>query len=85
MRGIRFSPLAWQHFEAWLDDDCDLSEKIRVLIRDIRRDPFRGLGKPEPLKGDLKGKWSRRINREHRLIYEITDEEVIIYACRGHY
>lgn len=60
-------------------------DKIRLLIRDIDRDPFHGLGKPEPLRGNWSGAWSRRINHEHRLIYKVSDTQILILKCRGHY
>ncbi|MCH2245601.1 MAG: Txe/YoeB family addiction module toxin [Crocosphaera sp.] len=60
-------------------------KKIVELINDILRQPFSGLGKPEPLKHNLKGYWSRRINDEHRLIYQVTDTEIIIISCKFHY
>ena len=59
--------------------------KINDLIKDIQRTPFEGIGKPEPLKFDLAGYWSRRIDQEHRLVYQIVENEIIIIACRYHY
>lgn len=59
--------------------------KIINLIKDIQRDPFSGLGKPEALKHDLSGLWSRRITKEHRLVYHISEEEVVIVSCKFHY
>jgi toxin YoeB len=60
-------------------------KKINDLIKDIQRTPYAGLGKPEPLKYDLAGFWSRRIDREHRLVYQVIDKEILIYSCRYHY
>ena len=60
-------------------------KKINELIKDIQRTPFEGKGKPEPLKYDLAGFWSRRIDREHRLVYQISSNELLIYSCRYHY
>lgn len=60
-------------------------EKIFQLIEDIQRNPFQGLGKPEPLKGNLSGYWSRRISEEHRLVYKITADAIEIISCSGHY
>ena len=60
-------------------------KKINKLLKDISRNPFEGIGKPEPLKENLTGFWSRRIDEEHRLVYAVEDERVIIFACRGHY
>ena len=59
--------------------------KINVLIKDIQRTPFEGKGKPEPLKYDLAGFWSRRIDREHRLVYQVSKNEILVYSCRFHY
>lgn len=85
-----FTVNGWQDFEYWMDNDPDISEKIRALLKDISRNPFQGLGKPEPLKFDLKGYWSRRISGEHRLVYKIEgskgkDQKCIILQCRFHY
>ena len=60
-------------------------KRINQIIKDIQRNPFDGIGKPEPLKFDLSGLWSRRINQEHRLIYQVLDDEIIIIQCRYHY
>jgi len=60
-------------------------QKINELIKDIQKNPFEGKGKPEPLKYDLKGFWSRRIDREHRLVYRFENKEILIYSCRYHY
>ena len=60
-------------------------KKINVLIKDIQRTPFEGKGKPEPLKYDLVGFWSRRIDREHRLVYQVNKNEILVYSCRFHY
>jgi len=59
-------------------------KRINMLIKETCRDPFRGLGKPEPLKGDLSGAWSRRIDSEHRLIYIVENDGILILSCRGH-
>jgi toxin YoeB len=65
--------------------DKKIHDRIIVLINEIIRDPFKGIGKPEPLKYDLKGWWSRRITDEHRLIYKVTDTEIVILSCYSHY
>ena len=84
-----FTTNAWEDFGYWLDHDKEMAEKIRALLKDIVRNPFQGLGKPEPLKYDLKGYWSRRISGEHRLVYKIEGEKklqyCIIIQCRFHY
>jgi toxin YoeB len=65
--------------------DKKIHDRIIALINDVARNPFKGIGKPEPLKYDLKGWWSRRITDEHRLVYKVTDDEVIILSCYSHY
>ena len=85
MKYVRFSRQAHEEYLDWQQSDERTFEKINVLIKNILRDPFKGLGKPEPLKGNLKGNWSRRISQEHRLIYSIDNENVTIHSCHGHY
>jgi len=75
-----FEDLAW-----WVEKDRSVALRIIRLIREIQKEPFTGLGKPEPLKHDLKGCWSRRIDQEHRLVYQIRDDKIRILACRYHY
>jgi toxin YoeB len=82
---IVFSKNAWEDYISWQSEDRKTLKKINTLIRDIQRSPYEGIGKPEPLKFDLAGFWSRRINLEHRLIYQIEEDEILIYACRYHY
>ncbi len=65
--------------------DKKLFERLQRLIVETARDPFVGVGKPEPLKGELRGYWSRRINDEHRLVYKISDEQLIVISCKSHY
>ncbi len=85
MRDVKFLGDTFEDFLEWGKDDKQLQKRIVRLIQEVRRTPFEGIGKPEPLKGNLSGFWSRRINDEHRLIYEITEEEIIIHAVRDHY
>ena len=85
MRRITFHPDAFEQFTAWAREDSVLFERITRLISETARDPFRGIGKPEPLRHQLKGFWSRRINDEHRLVYQVTAEALIIASCRFHY
>jgi toxin YoeB len=80
-----FTQSAWDNYLWFQDHDRRLLKRINVLIKDALRSPFEGIGKPERLKADLAGYWSRRINDEHRLVYTATDEDVIIIACRYHY
>ncbi len=82
---ITFSQKAWEEFEYWQGTDRAILKRIFALIRDIQREPFAGIGKPEPLKHQYSGYWSRRINDEHRLIYCIADDSLIIAQCRYHY
>ncbi|MBO0348579.1 Txe/YoeB family addiction module toxin [Phormidium pseudopriestleyi FRX01] len=82
---IAFTEASWVDY-LWLQEkDKKLLKRVNLLIKDIIRSPFEGIGKPEPLKGNLSGYWSRRINSEHRLVYGISEEEVIVISCRFHY
>ena len=85
MRKITFEESAFQDFIEWATINKKLYQRIVDLIMDILRQPFSGIGKPEPLRHDLKGYWSRRINDEHRLVYKVNDEAVIILSCKYHY
>jgi toxin YoeB len=85
MRSNHFDPDAWDDFLFWLSSDRKMATRITRLIREIQRDPFEGIGKPEPLKGDLSGYWSRRIDDEHRLVYRADDNEVKVLKARYHY
>lgn len=80
---------AWEDYLFWQAGDADMLARINELLRDIRRQPFTGLGKPEPLKGSLAGWWSRRIDREHRIVYRVSGKDdgkqVEIAQCRFHY
>lgn len=76
---------AWDEYMYWQKHNKANMKRINALIKVIKRTPFEGIGKPEPLKYDLAGYWSRRIDQEHRLVYEITDTQVIIVQCRYHY
>ncbi|MFV0493862.1 Txe/YoeB family addiction module toxin [Mycobacterium sp.] len=85
MRSIGFDTGAWEDFLFWLATDRKTARRIIRLIDEIRRTPFTGIGKPEPLRGDLSGYWSRRIDDEHRLVYRADDREVKILKARYHY
>ena len=76
---------SWEDYLYWQKVDKKLLSKINDLLKEISRTPFHGLGKPEPLKFKYKGYWSRRINDEHRLIYKVQDDEILIVKCRFHY
>ena len=85
MRSVHFDPDAWEDFLFWLATDRKIARRIARLIAEIQRNPFGGIGKPEPLKGDLSGYWSRRIDDEHRLVYRADDDEVKVVMARYHY
>ncbi len=82
---IIFSKNAWEEYVSWQKEDKKMLKKINDLIKETQRNPFEGIGKPEPLKFDLAGFWSRRIDREHRLVYQFKDNDLLIYSCRYHY
>lgn len=84
-RRIIFEASAFEDFNEWAGKDKKIQQKIATLIKDINRTPYSGLGKPEALKHEYKGYWSRRINDEHRLVYKVTDTDIIIVACKYHY
>jgi toxin YoeB len=85
MRAVNFHAEAWHDFTEMATAEPKLFERLVRLINESARDPFSGIGKPEPLRHQLKGYWSRRINDEHRLVYKVTDEAIIIASCRMHY
>jgi toxin YoeB len=85
MRRIIFSPNAYDEFGDWSELDRKVFRRLRALITEITREPFKGTGKPEPLKGNFRGCWSRRITEEHRLIYRVSDDAIEIVSCYGHY
>ena len=76
---------AWEDYIYWQTQDKKTLKRINELIKDIRRHPFEGIGKPEPLRETLKGFWSRRIDDTNRIVYAVEEESVIIFACRNHY
>ncbi len=82
---ITFSTHAWEDYLYWQQTDKKILKRINTLIKDISRSPFEGMGKPEPLKYNLAGFWSRRITEEHRLVYTVTEDSLLIAACRYHY
>lgn len=82
---IIFSKNSWEEYTSWLAEDRKMLRKINELIKDIQQHPFEGKGKPEPLKYDLAGFWSRRIDREHRLVYRVEDGNILVYSCKYHY
>jgi toxin YoeB len=82
---IIFVDESWEDYLYWQKTDRKILERINNLVKDISRNPYSGLGKPEPLKYKYQGFWSRRINEEHRLIYRVVDDEIQIAKCRFHY
>ena len=85
MRIVSFHQEAFEQYSDWAKSDKKLFDRLHRLIIETAKNPFDGTGKPEPLKNNLKGYWSRRINDEHRLVYKVTDEQIIIVACKYHY
>ncbi|MCY7353203.1 MAG: Txe/YoeB family addiction module toxin [Cytophagaceae bacterium] len=85
MRSVRFLPGAFEDVEEWLSTDRKLLQRILKLVRECQRTPFEGTGKPEPLKANLRGLWSRRITEEHRLVCAVTDNEIVVHSLKGHY
>lgn len=85
MMRVIFSKISWEDYTSWCSEDKSMVKKINDLIKDIQRTPYEGKGKPESLKYDLSGFWSRRIDREHRLVYRIEENDLLIYSCRYHY
>ncbi|MFH1050988.1 MAG: Txe/YoeB family addiction module toxin [bacterium] len=85
MKKIKFEKIALKQYNNWANLDNKIFRKIAQLIVDIQKQPFVGLGKPEPLKYEYQGYLSRRITDEHRLVYKVTDDEIIIVSCKYHY
>jgi len=82
---LSFSDDAWEDYLHWQQNDKKILKKINRLIKEIQREPFEGIGEPEPLKYNWSGYWSRRITIEHRLIYKVHDDNLMIAQCRYHY
>lgn len=85
MNNLLFQNKAWEDYLYWQSLDKKTIKRINALLRDIARDPFSGIGKPEPLRGDLSGFWSRRIDDTNRLVYRINNDVIEILSCREHY
>ncbi len=84
-RSLEFDSSSFEDLAWWVEKDRKKAMRIIKLIKDVQRDPFHGMGKPEPLKHEFAGCWSRRIDEEHRLVYEVLEEKIRILACRYHY
>lgn len=82
---LAWSSRAWNDYLYWQKVDKKKLKRINILIKATLREPFEGIGNPEPLKHELQGFWSRRIDKEHRLVYSYTEEELLIVGCRYHY
>ena len=82
---LSWAEKAWEDYLYWQQIDKKILKRINTLIKDIQRQPFEGLGDPEPLKHNWSGYWSRRVNREHRLVYKVTADSIIVVQCRYHY
>ena len=85
MSKFLFTEDAWEDYLYWQTQDKKTLKRINQLLQDIERYGYNGIGKPEPLRGDLSGFWSRRIDDEHRIVYRVTEDRVEIIQCRGHY
>ncbi|PTQ90689.1 Txe/YoeB family addiction module toxin [Agitococcus lubricus] len=82
---LAWASTAWEDYLYWQQQDKQMLKRINLLIKDIQRQPFVGIGDPEPLRHHWSGYWSRRIDKEHRLVYKATDDLLIIAQCRYHY
>jgi toxin YoeB len=85
MRKVAFHKQGWDDFTWWSSQDSNVFDRLVRLITETARDPFKGIGKPEPLKHELKGFWSRRITDEHRLVYTVSEEWITVASCKYHY
>ncbi len=85
MKSLEFDPSAFDDLAWWMETDRKKALRIVKLLKEVQRTPFEGLGKPEALKHELSGCWSRRIDEEHRLVYEVQEEKIRVLACRYHY
>ena len=85
VKSLEFDPNGFEDLAWWVEKDRRKALRIIKLIKEIQRDPFTGTGKPEPLKHELSGFWSRRIDQEHRLVYQVKKDKIRILACRYHY
>jgi len=82
---VRWTSFAWEDYLFWQEEDKKIVRRINALVKDIQRSPFEGIGKPERLRHDKSGYWSRRIDKEHRILYKVVDDTLHIVQCRFHY
>lgn len=85
MSKLEFTEIAWEEYLYWQTQDKKTLKRINLLLKDISRNSFEGIGKPEPLKNDLSGYWSRRIDDVNRLVYKADSDKIVILQCKGHY
>ena len=85
MRTLKFTDEGWDSYVYWQTQDRKTLKRLNDLVKDVQRDPFAGIGKPEPLKHGLSGCWSRRIDESNRFVYMVNDAELIVISCRYHY
>jgi toxin YoeB len=81
----KFTDEAWNDYLYWVENDKNLLKRINLLIKDIDRNPYEGIGKPEPLRANLQGYWSRRIDHEHRMVYAVENSQIVYISLRFHY
>ena len=81
----KFTDEAWEDYQYWIENDKKQLKRINLLIKDIERNPYEGIGKPEPLKANLQGYWSRRIDSEHRIVYAVESSQIVFISFRFHY
>lgn len=79
---LAFTPIGWEDFTYWADNDRTTFRKVRALLKEVARTPYEGTGKPEPLKYQLGNVWSRRITQEHRLVYAVEDDQIVVLDAR---
>lgn len=82
---VVFSKRAWEEYLYWQTHDKNVLKRINALLKDITRNPFEGIGDPEPLRYEFSGYWSRRINLEHRFVYKVVDDDLVVFSLRFHY
>jgi toxin YoeB len=85
MLELMFMPKAWQDLGWWVKNEIKTVKKIYSVLENTCKTPFEGLGQPEPLKANYNGYWSRRINLEHRIIYKVENDKIIVFSLKGHY